>query len=161
MKMAAAAIFLAALAFLAAGCGKKETKTVTAAVDYDLTVMDRDLVPAFMYQMYENPEEYEGKTVRMNGLYYVGYQKERGEYQPHTYAADTMGCSGQSWEFIWGEGSRRYPDEYPAVNERITVQGIFEAYRRDGSRDTEGRLRDAVLEIRRETEESAGKPLVK
>ena len=49
MKMAAAAIFLAALAFLAAGCGKKETETVTAAVDYDLTVMDRDLVPAFMY----------------------------------------------------------------------------------------------------------------
>ena len=72
-----------------------------------------------------------------------------------------MGCCGQSMEFIWGDGSRRYPDEYPAVNERITVQGIFEAYRRDGSRDTEGRLRDAVLEIRRETEESAGKPLVK
>ena len=130
-------------------------------MDYDLTVMDRDLVPAFMYQMYENPEEYEGKTVRMNGLYYVGYQKERGEYHHYCYVQDTMGCCGQSMEFIWGDGSRRYPDEYPAVNERITVQGIFEAYRRDGSRDTEGRLRDAVLEIRRETEESAGKPLVK
>ena len=129
-------------------------------MDYDLTVMDRDLVPAFMYQMYENPEEYEGKTVRVNGLYYVGYQKERGEYHHYCYVQDTMGCCGQSMEFIWGDGSHRYPDEYPAVNERITVQGIFEAYRRDGSRDTEGRLRDAVLEIRRETEESAGEPLV-
>ena len=42
-------------------------------VDVDLTLMGSDLVYATVYQMMSKPEEYEGKTIRIEGKYYASY----------------------------------------------------------------------------------------
>ena len=49
-------------------------------VDVDLTLMGSDLVYATVYQMMSKPEEYEGKTIRIEGKYYAVY--------PDDYPAD-------------------------------------------------------------------------
>ena len=42
-------------------------------VDVDLTLMGKDLIYATVYQMMSKPEEYEGKTIRIEGKYYASY----------------------------------------------------------------------------------------
>ena len=50
------------------------------AVDYDLTVMSSDMVYATIYQMITEPEQYAGKTIRMQGLYYAAYAEQKFQY---------------------------------------------------------------------------------
>ena len=40
-----------------------------------------------------------------------------------------MACCAQGLEFVWGDGSHKYPDEYPAEDTEIEVQGTFETYK--------------------------------
>ena len=43
-------------------------KPYAGSVDYDLTKMDSDMVYATVFQMMSAPQQYEGKTFRMDGL---------------------------------------------------------------------------------------------
>ena len=45
-------------------------------VDYDLTTMSRGMIYATVYQMMAEPDDYIGKTIRMDGLYYAGYAEQ-------------------------------------------------------------------------------------
>ena len=36
-----------------------------------------------------------------------------------------MACCAQGLEFVWGDGSHKYPDEYPAEDAEIEVQGTL------------------------------------
>ena len=49
------------------------TQKTKGTVDYDLTQMSSDLVYATVYQMMVTPEEYEGKTFRIDGNFYATY----------------------------------------------------------------------------------------
>ena len=40
-----------------------------------------------------------------------------------------MACCAQGLEFVWGDGSHKYPDEYPAEDTEIEVQGTFKTYK--------------------------------
>ncbi len=58
-----------------------------------------------------------------------------------------MACCAQGIEFMWGDGSHVYPDEYPEENAKIVVQGMFERYREDGDDYFYYRLKDATMEV--------------
>lgn len=116
-------------------------------VDYDLTSMSSDMVYATVYQMMVDPDTYIGKTIRMDGLYYAVYYEPTEQYYHYCIIQDALACCAQGMEFVWGDGSHIYPDEYPQENASVVVQGVFETYREEGDDNLYCRLKDALLEV--------------
>ncbi len=122
-------------------------KPYAGSVDYDLTKMDSDMVYATVFQMMSAPQQYEGKTFRMDGLYYSIYYETTDKYYHYCIIQDALACCAQGMEFVWGDGSHQYPEEYPAEEAEIIVEGIFETYREDGDDNLYCRLANASLEV--------------
>lgn len=116
-------------------------------VDYDLTDMNGDMVYAIVYQMMADPDTYIGKTFRIEGTYYAVYYEPTAKHYHYCIIQDALACCAQGMEFVWGDGSHVYPDEYPEENAKIVVQGIFETYREDGDDYLYCRLKDATMEV--------------
>lgn len=93
--------------------------------DIDLTKMNSTMVYAEVNNMLMNPDEYIGKTVRMQGTFNSFEAQERNYYA--CIIADATACCAQGIEFVL-EKQRKYPDEYPESGDEITVLGTFETY---------------------------------
>lgn len=126
--------------------GAENVRDTDETVDYDLTQMSSDMVYATVYQMMVTPEEYEGKTFRIDGNFYATYYEATKKYYFYCIIQDATACCAQGMEFIWDEGSHIYPDEYPEDNAEIVVEGTFETYREDGDENLYCRLSDAILQ---------------
>lgn len=126
--------------------GAENVRDTDETVDYDLTQMSSDMVYATAYQMMVTPEEYEGKTFRIDGNFYVTYYEATKKYYFYCIIQDATACCAQGMEFIWDDGSHIYPDEYPEDNAEIVVEGTFETYREDGDENLYCRLSDAILQ---------------
>ena len=83
---------------------QKKSAGAKPAYDVDLTRMSSTMVYAKVFDMLTQPENYEGKTVRMHGNFDV-------------------------FEF---KGNAVYPQDYPARFAEITVTGKFHQYEEDG-----------------------------
>lgn len=116
-------------------------------VDYDLTQMDSDMVYATVYQLMVDPDSYVGKTFRIDGTYYAGQDQNNGNYYHCCIIKDAMACCAQGLEFVWGDGSHIYPDEYPAEDSEIEVQGIFETYKEKNDDTLYCRLANADMRV--------------
>lgn len=140
---------------LLAGCGNKEnsestenisdTASSSSSADYDLTEMNSDMVYATVYQLMSDPDQYVGKTFRMEGTYYANYYEATDQYYHCCIVADATSCCAQGLEFVWGDGTHVYPDEYPQDDTEIIVEGTLETYDEDGIQYVH--LVDASLEI--------------
>ena len=126
--------------------GAENVRDTDETVDYDLTQMSSDMVYATVYQMMVKPEEYEGKTFRIDGNFYATYYEATKKYYFYCIIQDATACCAQGMEFIWDDGSHIYPDEYPEDNAEIVVEGTFETYREDGDENLYCRLSDAILQ---------------
>lgn len=116
-------------------------------VDVDLTLMGSDLVYATVYQMMSKPEEYEGKTIRIEGKYYASYYPVTDKYYNYCLIADALACCSQGLEFELG-GDAVYPDDYPADQSEVIVTGVFETYTEEaGQTFYYCRLKDAKYEL--------------
>lgn len=105
-----------------------------AAVDVDLLVMDSDMIYATVYQMMSDPEQYVGKTFRIEGKFYVTYDEMTKNQYYYCVIKDATECCAQGLEFVWGDGSHIYPDEYPTDGTEVIVDGTFELYMENDSR---------------------------
>lgn len=105
-----------------------------AAVDVDLSVMDNDMIYATVYQMMSDPEQYVGKTFRIEGKFYVTYDEMTKNQYYYCVIKDATECCAQGLEFVWGDGSHIYPDEYPTDGTEVIVDGTFELYMENDSR---------------------------
>lgn len=105
-----------------------------AAVDVDLSVMDSDMIYATVYQMMSDPEQYVGKTFRIEGKFYVTYDEMTKNKYYYCVIKDATECCAQGLEFVWGDGSHIYPDEYPTDGTEVIVDGTFELYMENDSR---------------------------
>ena len=105
-----------------------------AAVDVDLSVMDSDMIYATVYQIMSDPEQYVGKTFRIEGKFYVTYDEMTKNQYYYCVIKDATECCAQGLEFVWGDGSHIYPDEYPADGTEVIVDGTFELYMENNSR---------------------------
>lgn len=119
----------------------------SADADFDLTSMSSDMVYATVYQMMTAPDTYIGKSFRMDGLYYAGYYEPTAKHYHYCIIQDALACCAQGMEFVWGDGSHVYPNEYPKENAKIVVQGTFETYKEDGDGNLYCRLKDATMEV--------------
>ncbi len=122
-------------------------ETQESDVDYDLTKMSKDMVYSLVYQIMVSPDEYEGKTFRINGNFYSIYFEPTQKYYYYCIIQDATACCTQGMEFIWDDGSHIYPDEYPQENEYIIVEGTFETYKEEGDDYLYCRLADASLKV--------------
>lgn len=105
-----------------------------AAVDVDLSVIDSDMIYATVYQMMSDPEQYVGKTFRIEGKFYVTYDEMTKNQYYYCVIKDATECCAQGLEFVWGDGSHIYPDEYPTDGTEVIVDGTFELYMENDSR---------------------------
>ena len=124
----------------------EDVQKTKETVDYDLTQMSSDMVYATIYQMMVTPEEYEGKTFRIDGNFYATYYEATKKYYFYCVIQDATACCAQGMEFVWGDGTHIYPEEYLEDNAEIVVEGIFETYREEGDDNLYCRLSDATLQ---------------
>ena len=107
-----------------------EAVQTSGGIDIDLTQVSGGVVYGEVFNMTMYPEDYVGKTVKMHGVFGIGYS-----YKPDGSIAciilDATACCAQGIEFVWS-GEHSYPDDYPELGGELTVTGRYETYERDG-----------------------------
>lgn len=98
--------------------------------DIDLTEMSSSIVYATVYDMIYKPDSYLGKSVKMEGPFAYYKDEETGEEYFAVIIKDATACCSQGIEFVVA-GDLDYPGDYPALDEEITVTGIFDYYTED------------------------------
>ncbi len=113
---------LLALLLAMAGCTGPAEKA-----DIDLTAMGSTAVDREIYQMVANPQDYQGKTVKISGSYSLIQSAETGrDYHLLLLAGETACCS-QGIEFIL-TGEAVAPEDYPTPGQRIEFTGVYQTY---------------------------------
>ncbi len=108
-------------------------------IDVDLTQLSSTMVYSEVYNMMYTPQDYIGKTVKMNGTFTIYGPQADGTVAfdpsaPIYYACvikDAAACCAQGLEFVLQE-EYAYPEDYPQVGDEITVVGTFETYEENG-----------------------------
>ena len=108
----------------------REQKPVDG-IDYDLTTMGSDMIYATVYLMMTDPDQFEGKMVKMKGQYLSSFYEPRQEYYNYCFISDAAGCCSQGIEFETKDKLKQR-NLLPADNTDIEVVGEFETYMEDG-----------------------------
>lgn len=101
--------------------------------DIDLTVLSSTMVYSEVYGMFVSPEDYLGKTVKMEGEFTVFQDPNTKKIYFSCIVKDAMACCAQGLEFVL-EGDAAYPEDYPNPGDFITVVGEFSTYLEEGNR---------------------------
>ena len=110
------------------GAGKEApSETENGMIDVDLTALSSTMVYSEVYNMMSQPDQYIGKTIKMQGTYYVFHDTTTDLYYYSCIIQDATACCSQGLEFILTE-DYAYPEDYPADGEEITVIGMFDTY---------------------------------
>ncbi len=96
----------------------------------DISVMKGDLAYSTVFDMMNNPETYIGRKVKMQGLFTAFLDEETGNQYFACIIPDATACCSQGIEFVW-EGNHSWPEDYPELDDEITVEGTFETYYED------------------------------
>lgn len=105
-----------------------EAELANGDIDIDLTILNPNMLYAQVFQMTGDPESYLGKTVRAKGTFLSYTDSETGEDIFAVYMTDAAACCAQGLEFHRA-GEFSYPEDYPAVDDPITVTGTFSTYK--------------------------------
>ena len=96
-------------------------------VDVDLTILSSTMVYSEVYNMVYNPDDYRGKTVKMEGQYLTLHDEATDNYYFCCLIQDATACCSQGIEFILND-DYRFPEDYPVPNSNICVVGVFDTY---------------------------------
>ena len=99
----------------------------TEGIDVDLTSLSSTMVYSEVYNMMYEPDNYIGKTIKMDGLFTAYHDESTGNDYYACIIQDATACCAQGMEFILTD-DYSYPDDYPEENEQITVVGVFDTY---------------------------------
>ncbi|HBD68378.1 MAG TPA: hypothetical protein DC014_03795 [Treponema sp.] len=99
------------------------------AVDIDLTRMNANMVYAEVFNMLIEPDYYEGKSVRMNGLMYIPEQIE-GSPRYACIVQDATACCSAGLGFSFANESDL--PSIPKDGDFITVRGTYTCIEEDG-----------------------------
>ncbi len=103
-------------------------------VDIDLTVLSPQMLLAEVKNIGAKYYEYEGKVIKINGRFnsFVYEGNNKRYYQCVLSDACCSFESGTGLEFEWA-GDHTYPEDYPDIQDPITVTGRFTVYEEDGN----------------------------
>lgn len=105
--------------------------TETKDQPLDLTKLSSTMVYSEVYNMMTTPEDYNGRTVTMQGQFAISEDPDSGKRYYACIIQDALGCCSQGLEFVLA-GKHTYPDDYPKEGDEITVTGIFDTYEENG-----------------------------
>ena len=106
---------------------EKTVLSSTEGIDVDLTSLSSTMVYSEVYNMMYEPDNYIGKTIKMNGLFTAYHDESTGNDYYACIIQDATACCAQGMEFILTD-DYSYPDDYPEESEQITVVGVFDTY---------------------------------
>lgn len=112
-------------------------QTETVEKQYDLTTMNKDMVYATVYQMMSEPDHFEGKAIRLKGVFYTYQDKKTNKKYYYCLVKDALACCSQGIEFVCR--NKKYPKE----DAEIQVEGTFHTYREKGDDNLYCHLTDA------------------
>ena len=123
------------------------SKDTAESTFVDLTALSSTMVYAEVFAMMSSPEDYVGKTVKMQGIFSKGQLYAAGSLNDGgtvfaCIVQDATACCAQGIPFELA-GDRTYPQDYPELGDTITVVGTFEIHEQEGMEFC--RLRDAEL----------------
>lgn len=138
MKKIFSAIILI-LCFILTGCsdnGKANSSAERSSisesknqnkVDIDLSRLEGNIVFSEATDILSNADKYIGKTIRVKGYFSSSYDS----HDDSRYYMILIGelPTEKGFEFIWDEGSHRYPDEYPKEKAEIIIEGELKSYK--------------------------------
>ena len=122
---------------------ESESAPEISDVDLDLTQLSKTMVYAEVYNIMVEPESYVGKSIRMNGDYYIYTDETTGQRYFYCVIRDATACCAQGIEFVLTD-DYKFPEDYPEEGAFVTVSGRFDTYMEDDLLYCT--LRDAVLE---------------
>ncbi len=96
-------------------------------IDVDLTVLSSTMVYSEVYNMMVSPENYVGKTVKMDGMFSSYHDEASDKYYYACVISDATACCSQGIEFVLTD-DYTYPDDYPKEGDEICVVGTFDTY---------------------------------
>ncbi len=99
----------------------------------DLTVLSSTMVFAEVYNIMVNPQDYQGKTIKMDGQFWSYLAEDTGMLYLGCLIMDATACCQQGIEFVLADESVSYPEDYPAEGTNITVEGEFRIYQENGT----------------------------
>ncbi|MBR4431386.1 MAG: hypothetical protein IKS75_08830 [Clostridiales bacterium] len=111
-------------------------------VDLDLTVLSSNMIYSEVFAMVYAPEEYIGKTIKMEGMFSYVEDESTGKCYYACIVRDATQCCAQGIEFVPAD-EYAYPDDFPQVGEDICVAGVFDTYKEGNGQYIT--LRDARL----------------
>ncbi|MBQ6780553.1 MAG: hypothetical protein IJP62_04900 [Treponema sp.] len=132
MKKSLFFAFIALCVTLSLVFAQKKTAAKKSS-DVDLTKMSATMVYAKVFDMLINPDNYEGRKIRMHGTFEV-FEYEMDGKPARSFACivqDATACCAQGMEFRL-KGSPVYPKDYPAQYSDITVSGTFHQFEEAG-----------------------------
>lgn len=111
-------------------------------IDIDLTGLSSNMIYAQMFNITSDPDKYTGKKMRVKG-YFSYTTGDNGKEYFAVIIPDALACCSQGLEFV-RDGDYTYPDDYPKLDEEITITGYFDSYKEGIYTYCE--LTDAVIE---------------
>lgn len=115
------------IAAVFSACSGNAASIGSKNIDVDLTQLSSTMVYSEVYNMMTTPDDYVGKTVKMQGTFSVYEDELTGERYYACLIADATACCQQGVEFV-PQGKMNYPDDFPELDEEIVVVGTFEKY---------------------------------
>ena len=116
-------LLMSILCLFTAGCsgGVK-----ASPVDIDLTKMGKTMALAEMFRVLADPEEYDGKSIRLTGEFLPNQNPETGETFYTCIIQDNTACCTELIEFDELAGQES-DDSLPVPEEgdEVTIQGVF------------------------------------
>ncbi|MBR5419887.1 MAG: hypothetical protein IK115_01925 [Lachnospiraceae bacterium] len=97
--------------------------STTEGIDVDLTILSSTMVYSEVYNMMSVPEDYIGKTIKMEGSYSYCRDDVSGAEYYACIIQDATACCSQGLEFV-----PENPEAVPAEGESVTVVGVFDTY---------------------------------
>ena len=99
----------------------------TDGIDVDLTALSSTMVYSEVYNMMVSPEDYIGKTIKMDGQFSIYHDDATGNDYFACIIQDATACCSQGIEFVLTD-DYTYPEDYPEEGGSIIVIGVFETY---------------------------------
>lgn len=103
----------------------------TKTIHFDLTKMSGTVVFALVNRMVTEPAKFQGKRIRMGGVFSSYYDDQIDRRFYGCVIADALACCSQGLAFELAK-SRKYPEQYPAEGDAIVVEGDFDYEKDEG-----------------------------
>ncbi len=95
--------------------------------DVDLTTLPSNMVYGQVYDMFNNPDDYNGKIIHAEGPFSYFKDEETGKEYFAVLIKDATACCAQGIEFVL-KGSNVYPYDYPDLETNIAITGVCDIY---------------------------------